>query len=140
MKKLLDAAAAKIAREEGYRKHQYDCTAGYPTFGFGCNIAAGLSRRAAAALLREQIAELHDELAKDARYIALNDARKVVVIGMCFQMGRAGVRKFRKAIKHGVAGDWERCAAEMLDSAWARQTPARAKRNAAIMVSGKLPT
>jgi lysozyme len=67
----------------------------------------------------------------------LNDARQAVLIGMCFQMGMGKLLKFAKAL--GAIRDerWPQAAGEMLDSAWARQTPKRARRLARQMETGE---
>ena len=52
---------------------------------------------------------------------------------MVFQMGEGGVSKFKGALSHLKEQRYSECAAEMLDSRWANQTPNRAKSLAAIM-------
>ena len=67
----------------------------------------------------------------------LNDARQAVLIGMMFQMGARRVLGFRRALSAMSVGAWETAAAEMLDSDWAKQTPARARRMADQLVTGE---
>ena len=50
-----------------------------------------------------------------------------VVVEMSYQMGVRGVNNFRNMWAALQAEDYERAAAEMLDSRWARQTPGRAQ-------------
>ena len=52
---------------------------------------------------------------------------------MCFQMGLAGFCKFKKDISNMQDKNWKVAADEMLDSLWAKQTPARANRLADIV-------
>ena len=47
---------------------------------------------------------------------------------MCYQMGLAGVLRFRKMIQALNRNDYGKAADEALDSLWAEQTPNRAKR------------
>jgi hypothetical protein len=54
---------------------------------------------------------------------------------MIFQMGFAGVGKFRNMIKALQNKDYSTASKEMLDSAWNRQTPNRAKELSDIMMS-----
>ena len=67
----------------------------------------------------------------------LNDARQAVLVGMVFQMGIGRVLGFRQALAAMKAGDFSTAAAEMLDSYWAKQTPARAHRMARQMMAGE---
>ena len=59
----------------------------------------------------------------------LDDLAKETIIEMIFQLGETGVKKFRnfwKALKQ-TPPQYDLAATEMLDSRWAKQTPARAK-------------
>ena len=57
----------------------------------------------------------------------IKDEAKEIIIHMVYQMGEAGVRKFKNALKHLEQGSYSDCATEMLDSRWAKQTPNRAR-------------
>jgi lysozyme len=67
----------------------------------------------------------------------LNDARQAVLIGMAFQMGLKGLLQFKRTLGSIEDGQFSEAAAEMLDSAWAKQTPARAMRLATQMETGE---
>ena len=69
----------------------------------------------------------------------LNDARQSVLVSMVFQMGLPRVIGFKQALNAMKTGSFEQAAAEMLDSYWAKQTPARAGRMARQMASGEWP-
>ena len=59
---------------------------------------------------------------------------KNILTNMAFQLGREGLRKFKKTIKLLKDGDYQEASKEMLDSAWFKsQTPNRAKRLAKRM-------
>lgn len=73
------------------------------------------------------------------RFDLLSDQRQGVLIEMVYQLGEGGVFGFRKMIEAVEAGDYEKAAAEMLDSKWAQQTPARAQELAKVMHSGEWP-
>lgn len=76
----------------------------------------------------------------------LDDARRAVLIGMCFQMGIGhspgaavkgdGLLGFPGALGAARDGRWSACAGEMLDSKWKQQTPKRAARMARQMETG----
>lgn len=70
-------------------------------------------------------------------FARLNAARQAVLIGMCFQMGLGKLMKFAKALAAMRDERWPQAAGEMLDSAWARQTPKRARRLARQMETGE---
>ena len=48
---------------------------------------------------------------------------------MAYQIGVSGLYKFRKTLRYAREGKFDEMADEMLNSSWARQTPARAKRH-----------
>ena len=78
------------------------------------------------------------EVAKALPWISgLNGARQAVLVGMAFQMGTEGLLKFKNTLAMVQAGDYEGAAKGMLQSLWARQTPARAKRMSDQMKTGE---
>lgn len=66
----------------------------------------------------------------------LDDVRQAVIVSMMFQMGPPRLAKFVNTLKAVAHGDWDAAADGMLASRWATQTPARAKRHAAMMRTG----
>lgn len=70
-------------------------------------------------------------------YARLDPVRQAVVWSMCFQMGINRLRLFKKALAAMRDGRWATAAAEMWDSAWAKQTPDRARRAARQMETGE---
>ncbi len=130
-----------LIRHEGLRLKPYRCTAGKLTIGVGRNLEdVGVSESEALAMLRRDITEVQVRLINDERWCFgdLCHARQVVLANMCFQLGKAGLDKFRKLRAAVAAGDWEEAARQMLDSRWAKQTPRRAKELAEIMRTGEL--
>lgn len=133
-----------IKAHEGY-KPLYQDSRGLWTAGFG-HLVHHMSLRDAAGQfatlgeLLDHIAnrEQHDRwfeadvtaainLATEwlgATWHKLTDERREVVAEMCFQLGGRifQFRQFRAAL---VAGDYRAARAEMLDSRWREQTPAR---------------
>lgn len=67
----------------------------------------------------------------------LSEPRQAVLVGMVFQLGIGRTRQFKQAIAALKVDDYSTAAAELLDSLWARQTPARAHRMAAQLLSGE---
>ena len=60
---------------------------------------------------------------------------KEVIIEMVFRLGKTGVSKFKKMFEALKNNDYSRAAAEMLNSAWYRQTPSRCEELSNIMKS-----
>jgi lysozyme len=58
-----------------------------------------------------------------------------IVVEMIYQIGHAGVAKFKKTLSLINQGDYKGASEEMLDSKWARQTPSRAQSLSTLMSS-----
>lgn len=150
-----------LSVNEGRRNACYRDTKDIPTIGVGFNLhradarakveALGCDYPAVVAGLIEleegQIdalleADLCTAIA-DARSLfpnfdALCTARQIVLVDMAFNLGRSRLAGFRKMIAAVIAEDWDRAAAEMIDSRWYREVKTRGIRNVAVMRSGEL--
>jgi GH24 family phage-related lysozyme (muramidase) len=60
---------------------------------------------------------------------------KDVIIEMVFQLGKTGVSKFKNMFAALKEYDYTRAAAEMINSAWYRQTPSRCEELSKLMMS-----
>ena len=58
----------------------------------------------------------------------MSPLRREIVVNVCFNVGKAGIRKFRKMNNAIRAGDWGEASGQMLDSKAARQTGERYSR------------
>lgn len=133
-----------IQVEEGWRSEPYRCSEGYPTIGYGFKLAAKdaplpkfeLPKGAGDLWLKTLLNESIDCLNDYIWFTNLNEARQAIIISMVHQMGLFGFQKFKKMIKALEVYDFDGATTEMLDSRWARQTPARAKRHAEQMEFG----
>lgn len=137
--------------EEGYSETPYYCSAGYPTIGIGQRIGPKgaplklyeftVSKALAAVWLAEKIKETLDDMDNypniKAAMAVCNAARQAVLISMAYQMGAEGLSKFANTLKAVTEKRWSDAAAGMLNSAWAKQTPNRAKRHAQQMLTGE---
>jgi lysozyme len=63
--------------------------------------------------------------------------RKGVLLNMSFQLGVEGLLKFERALGLIEVGPYDLAAHAMLQSKWAKQTPARAMRMAEQMRGGQ---
>lgn len=66
----------------------------------------------------------------------LSDGRQRALLNMAYQLGTAGLLKFKIMLGLLEAQLWKAAADEALDSKWARQTPARAKRVSDLLEHG----
>ena len=118
--------------EEGYRGRPYHCSAGHLTIGYGRNVdksGLGISEEEAEYLLINDVNRTVDEVRE--RWPWFNDCNKAareVMIELCFQLGAPRLSGFVKCLAALEAGDNNTAAAELLDSKFAKQVPARANR------------
>jgi len=127
-----------LARHEGYREHVYRCSAGKLTIGYGYNLDAGMPEDEAALLMRFRIGKTYEALQCNISWFdELNVARKYVLVDMAYQLGIGGLLLFKNTLAAMRRGDYDEAAREMLDSKWAKQTPARAKELAGMMRTGE---
>lgn len=143
-------AATRTMMNESCRLQVYDdatglpIVAGYtvkgnPTIGYGRLLRApgGISAAEAAALFDADWKRAQHDAATLPGYASDDVVRRGVLDEMVFQLGLVGVLGFRKMLSAFYARDYARAADEMLDSAWARQTPNRARMLAGLMRTGE---
>lgn len=87
-------------------------TEGHRTIGYGFNIDAGMTERAASALLEAQVNELHGSLMGQSWYAGLDDARRCALLDIAFNAGVAGLLKFPRMLAAIGNRDWTTAAAE----------------------------
>lgn len=123
---------------EGFSDRLYKCTSGKWTIGYGYNIEdRGLPKDICEELLLRDVTRirqwLHDNFTWFSR---LNEARKIALISMVYQLGEKGFLGFRNMLKALNEMDYDRAHLEMLDSKWAKQTPERARKTAIVIRTG----
>ena len=139
----------QIAFEEGRELHVYKCTAGHRTIGIGHNLDAKpkmrgwtipdtITDKECDAIFTVDLQETIESLTKAYPNLRLlTPARRDALLNMAFQMGTAGVMKFKKMLAALDDKDWQRAKGMALDSAWAKQTPKRAARVAYQIMTGE---
>lgn len=133
----------QLTGDEARRKHVYKDHLGYYTIGIGRLVddrkpGSGLRDSEIDFMLNNDIDERIDELTRRIPWFQnLDDARKGVLLNMSFQMGVDGLLGFKNTLAMVQRGDYEGAARGMLQSLWARQTPARAKRMSEQMRTGE---
>ena len=135
-------AADLIKRHEGLRLRPYTCTSGRLTIGWGRNLDGnGITEAEAEMMFGEDYAraEREAESLMGQQWRRLDEVRQAVLIDMAFNLGGAGLAKFRNTLAAVRRGAWHMAAVEMLDSRWARQVGHRASRLATMMQTGQWP-
>lgn len=130
-----------LIRDEGLRTKPYVCPAGKLTIGVGRNLDdVGITTQEAHTLLDNDIERVNREM--DANLAWWRGRPEHVQRGManmCFQMGISRLLGFKKMLAALHAGDYATAQKEGRDSAWHKQTTARAERVIGLF-SEKEPT
>lgn len=139
----LEKLKTTLIAEEGKVRHAYADHLGFLTIGVGRLIderkGGGLSDDEIDYLLTNDIRKAKALARSYPWYGGLPWERQAVIVCMIFQLGAGGFNNFKKMREALERKDYEAAAAEMLDSVWHTQTPARAKRMANIMRTGAWP-
>jgi peptidoglycan hydrolase-like protein with peptidoglycan-binding domain/GH24 family phage-related lysozyme (muramidase) len=140
---------AFIAKHEGYVAHVYLDSRGFPSAGIGHLLPDGgagyqigepISAAQITAWFTQDTATAIANARKDmgGTFDKLDEARKMVIIDMCFNLGGAGFGEFHQTIAAIAAGNFSAAATDMLQSQWASQVGGRATEDSAIMRSGQM--
>lgn len=150
MPNRIEAAKNILMLEEGWRSKPYYCSEGYPTWGWGFKIgekgdplpAKEITHAEGDPLLEDKVKYLDADLMctteTSKAYDTCNDVRKAIMISMAYQLGIAGLCKFKNTLKAIERAEWMLAGDMMLDSLAARQTPERWQRAARIMRAGAI--
>jgi len=139
----LEKLRSELRRDEGIRLRAYTCSAGHRTIGYGHNLTTRGLESIKTCTLEQAKAWLEQDIIEAVKiakklfpsFNELSDARQRVLTNMAFCLGW-NLNQFRM-LKLAVARrDWVWAAGEILDSAFARQTGARAQRLAQMMRDG----
>lgn len=132
-----------LVRDEGFEPLAYRDHLGKLTIGIGFLIDPDepgrieMPRAVANLWMLEILNERRQALDKAIPWWAeLSDGRQRALLNMAYQLGVAGLLKFRKTLILLQASEWAVAAEEALDSRWARQTPARAERISDLLKNG----
>ena len=150
MFKDIEEIKKEIQEHEGFRDTTYSDSLGFATIGWGHLVTDSEKENnkyvEGKQYSKEELSKVFDEdfqsawdnansLVKErltnTDFGLLDIDRKMKVISilcnMCFQLGKAGVGKFRKMFENIAKLNFKGASLEMLDSRWAKQTPSRAK-------------
>lgn len=145
--------------EEGFRAFPYLCPAGKSTIGYGHNLDANpltendreamglvpgdaaVNRTQAEVLLVRDMGRLIVPAAHKifgaANWEAFGEVRRAALGSMIYQLGEGGFSAFKNLRSAVLRYDWAGAATAALDSAWAQQTPARARRHATALLTNR---
>jgi lysozyme len=131
-----------LVKDEGWRQDLYKDHLGFYTIGYGFMVDPAkngrIPRPVADFWLRWEIEDRRRQLNAALPWFSrLPDGVTAALLNMAYQLGVNGVLRFRKMLAALQLGQYARAADEALDSNWARQTPARARRVAALIRGGK---
>ena len=131
----IDEVTESLRQEEGWSQTVYQCSEGHWTLGYGRNVdphtGIGISREEGELMLANDVRRTIEELENAfPQFGDLDQQRTAVLIELGFQLGTPNLRKFTNMLGGLWAGDNDRAADELLDSRYARQVPARARRYA----------
>ena len=137
-----DKLIESVKKHEGFRDVVYRDTLNKRTVGFGhlCvedhwEDGKKYDKEYLEKILKEDLQYAINQGEGMCQDLKISDDAKFLIIEMIFQLGSAGVQKFRnmwKALQKDPP-DYKEASVQMLDSRWAKQTPARAREMAEQM-------
>jgi lysozyme len=121
--------------DEGLKLRPYKCSADKLTIGVGHNLDDnGITEDVAMYMLRADLKVTITELRSNFSWFErLDSYRQEVLMNMCFNLGIARLKGFRKMIAALEIKDYKEAAVQMMDSRWARQVGVRAVRLSEMM-------
>lgn len=126
-----------IKQEEGFRAYAYQDSLGFWTIGYGHLIDVRKGGQMDADLLLTQlqrdITRKAGFLNKNIVYNELGSYQQAALVSMAFQLGEAGINAFHEMWSKLAQRDYQGAAEAALNSDWAKQTPARAQREARML-------
>ena len=146
----LDLALKLVKEAEGFSAVPYYCPSNRLTQGYGRNLEAhplseeekaelasdgSVSKEVAEKWALKELNECEYKLSQNIIYQKQTEVRKAVLLDMCFNIGYAGLMKFKKMWIALGERDYLSALREMKDSSWYIQVGTRGKRNVEIMAS-----
>ena len=135
----------QIKEHEGFVPRVYKDSLGKKTIGYGHLCVEPEQWNDDKEYTKEELETVFEkdfnEALKNAEHLisdrSINDTAKEVIIEMVFQLGIGGVGKFKNMWSALDRKDYGEASFQMLDSLWAKQTPARAGKLAGKMRAAK---
>lgn len=128
---IKDKTKLSVQEHEGYRLEPYRCTEGFLTGGWGHKILTGeevpTTKEGWEELFNKDFDNAWSQMEQlcDTHNLPENEEMMSILCEMIFQLGFAGVSKFKMMIKALQEGNMEEASNQMKDSRWYVQTPNR---------------
>lgn len=137
---FLDQIKSQLIRHEALRLKPYRDSVGKLTIGVGRNLDdVGLTEAEAMTLLDNDIRRTESDLSEHLDWwLRLDEARRVVLANMCFNLGITRLLGFRRFLLALQEGEYQQAADEMKNSLWYRQVKGRGVELEKIMRTGEL--
>ena len=132
----VEDALPVLRRDEGWALRAYKDTLGNLTIGCGHNLAVPITNTAVLQILRDDVDTVREQLEHYRWFCGLDTVRQGALINLGF-MGVAKILGFTRMIDALWREDWTAAARELLDSTYAQQVGARARRLAAQLETGE---
>ena len=137
----MEEIKSRIKEHEGFRDTVYSCSMGHATIGYGHLVLPNDPYVEGVTYSKDDLEKVFDNDFKIAEKsanellteIKHNHIIKGVIIEMCFQLGKPRVMKFKKMWEALRNNNLDKASAEMIDSAWHKQTTKRCEALANIM-------
>lgn len=128
----------ELTIDEGKRNKPYVDTVGKTTIGVGRNLTdVGLSDDEIDLLLSNDINKAFAGLVQALPYVLnLSEVRQRALTNMAFNLGIKGLLGFVTTLNHIQNGRYQEASESMINSKWASQVGARAKRLALMIKEG----
>ena len=138
---MIDSLESMRRRDEDEVLHAYPDSEGYWTIGIGRLIderkGGGISKAESSFLFSNDTAKVDAQVRASLPWAQnLDPVRRAALLNMCFQMGVGGLLGFKNSLELIRTGQYQSAARNMLQSLWAKQTPARAMRVAKQIETG----
>ncbi len=127
-----------LKRQEGRSLTMYYDSRDVPTIGYGRNLRdKGISEDEATMMLESDIQDAKNDLHNTFPWTdSLDDARKLVLTNMMYNLGLTKFCGFTKMLQALSFGDYKTASDEMLNSEWHKEVGKRAEELAQIMLTG----
>jgi lysozyme len=152
-KLLSNSLIEQIKSDEGFKRRHYMCSENHCTIGYGYNLESnaldipagtiaifkrdGITQGEAHDILIKMLQKCQHDLFKALPWVeGLSQARQDALVNMVYQMGIAGVMKFKNSLRLIEQGKYGQAGVALMLSRWARQTPNRAARISKMISNG----
>ena len=135
---MLARFKTQLVSDEGWKNKPYKDHLGILTIGPGFNLEEGFTDEELELVFEHRVIRRYSALLTAFPIVKdLSDPRQAALLNMAWQMGIPRLRGFKEMWKALEAHLYTEASKEALDSKWATQTPARAKRVARQLRTGE---